>query len=141
MPVRNVRVKDKFDIEILAQNCAPLVRSSVVGTYEFLARCFQNTFFVYEENSKLLGYIVGFPNTAVKGEFWIYQICVNNEFRGKHVGSKLFEAIVSQVRKEGYTRMRSHLRFDNEHSLNIHKKFGFEICGEDDRGWFVELIF
>lgn len=141
MSIRNVKVSDKHDIVKVAENCAPLVRASVVGTYEFLARCFENTFFVYEEDSELLGYVVGFPNTAVEGEFWIYQVCVNDKLRGKHVGSKLFEKIVSQVKSEGYKRMRSHMQFVNEHSLKLHEKFGFKICGQDDRGHFVELIF
>ena len=139
MPVRNARVKDKFDIKKLADNCEPLVRPSVVGTYEFLVRCFSNTFFVYEEDSELIGFMVGFPNTAEKGEFWIYQICVNNKYRGKGIGSQLFKRLFEQMRAEGYERVRSHFKFENEHSRNIHEKFGMKICGQDDRGWFAEV--
>ncbi|MFX1296757.1 MAG: GNAT family N-acetyltransferase [Promethearchaeota archaeon] len=140
MPVRNAQVKDKFDITKLAENCAPLVRPSVIGTYEFLARCFSNTFFVYEEE-EIIGYIVGFPNTAVKGEFWIYQICVCDKSRGKGIGSKLFKRFIEQVKSEGYERVRSHFKFENKLSKNIHEKFGMKICGKDDRGWFVEVKF
>ncbi|MHA1651087.1 MAG: GNAT family N-acetyltransferase [Candidatus Helarchaeota archaeon] len=141
MPIRNAKVKDKFEITKLAENCAPFLRPSVIGTYEFLARCFSNTFLVYEEDSKILGFMVGFPNTAVKGEFWIYQICVCDKYRGKGIGSQLFKRFLELIKSEGYTRVRSHFKFDNEHSKRIHEKFGMKICGQDDRGWFVELVF
>ncbi len=138
MSIRNAKTSDKFAVKELADHCAPDLRPSVVGTYEFLARCFSNTFFLYEENSKLLGYTVGFPNTAVKGEFWVYQVGVHSDARKKGVGSKLFDRLVNQVRSEGYTRIRSHLKFTNEASKRLHEKYGMNICGQDDRGWFVE---
>ena len=141
MGIRNAEVEDKVAITELAENCAPLVRPSVVGTYEFLARCFRKTFFVYEENSKLLGFMVGFPNTEISGEFWIYQVCVNSEFRGKHIGSKLFERFFEQVKADGYKSVKSHFKFKNQHSRNLHEKFGMKIYGQDDRGYFVEVVF
>lgn len=141
MAIRNAKVEDKFRITELAENCSPLLRASIDGTYEFLARCFENTFFVYEVNGELIGYIVGFPNTAKKGEFWLYQVCVCGKHREKRIGSELLEELINQVKSEGYGRIRSHLQFVNEHSLNLHRKFGFEIYGQDDRGWFLELIF
>ncbi len=141
MPIRNVQVKDKFAVTKVAENCAPLLRASVNGTYEFLARCFQRTFFVYLDNSEIIGYIVGFPNTSVKGEFWLYQVAINEKYRGRHIGSQLMEKFVNQVKADGYKRIRSHFQFVNEHSKNLHEKFGFKICGQDDRGWFAEVIF
>ncbi|NVM55173.1 MAG: GNAT family N-acetyltransferase [Candidatus Helarchaeota archaeon] len=139
MSIRNADVKDKVAITELAENCAPLVRPSVIGTYEFLARCFKNTFFVYEEDSKIIGFLVGFPNTAEEGEFWIYQICVCDKYRGKRIGSQLFARFFKQLKSEGYTRVRSHFKFENKHSKNLHEKFGMKVCGQDDRGWFVEV--
>ena len=139
MTIRNARVEDKVAITELAENCAPMVRPSVVGTYEFLARCFSNTFFVYEENSKILGFVVGFPNTAKEGEFWIYQVCVNDKLWGKQIGTKLFERIFKQVRAEGYVHVKSHFKFKNSQSRALHEKFGMTVSGQDDRGYFVEV--
>ncbi len=141
MSIRNARVKDKFAITEVAEKCTPLVRASVVGTYEFMARCFQNTFFIYEQNGKIIGYILGFPNTSMQGEFWLYQVAVLEPYREQKIGSQLFERFIIQVQAEGYKRIRSHYIFSNARSANIHAKFGFKICGEDDRGPFVEKIF
>ncbi|MHA1271407.1 MAG: GNAT family N-acetyltransferase [Candidatus Helarchaeota archaeon] len=141
MSVRNIRVKDAPIVTEIANNCSPLLRASVEGTYEFLARCFSNTFFVYEKDGQIIGYTVGFPNTAKKGEFWIYQVGILEDFRSKGIGSKLFEALFNQVRKEGYECIRSHYIFSNKHSGNLHSKFGMKICGQDDRGYFVEAKF
>ena len=139
MNIKHVKVKDAPVITHIAENCAPLLRASVEGTYEFLARCFSNTFFVCETDNKLIGYIVGFPNTAIKGEFWIYQVGVLKDYRGKGVVSKLFEALFDQVKKENYLRIRSHYIFTNKHSANLHAKFGMKVCGQDHRGYFVEI--
>lgn len=141
MSIRNAKVDDKFAIAELAESCAPFLRPSVVGTYEFFGRCFSNTFFVYEEEGKIVGFIVGFPNTAKPGEFWLYQVGINPEFRGKGIGSKLFARLIGQAKSEGYKCMRSHFKFENKHSRALHEKFGMKICGEDDRGWFVEVVF
>ena len=138
MSIRNVQVKDKLAVTNVAEICAPLVRASVVGTYEYLARCFQNTFFVYEDNDEIVGYIVGFPNTNVPGEFWLYQVAVIGSQRGKKIGSQLFERFMNQVKAEGYEKIRSHYIFGNERSAKIHEKYGFKACGEDERGPFVE---
>ena len=140
MSIRNVRVKDAPIVTKVAENCVPLVRASVEGTYEFLARCFSNTFFICEENDEIIGYTVGFPNTAKEGEFWIYQVGILNQWRGKGIGSKLFAALFKEVRNKGYERIRSHYKFGNEHSANLHAKFGMKKCGEDERGYFVEAI-
>jgi len=140
MTIRNVSVRDAPIITKVAENCLPFLRPSVEGTYEFLARCFQNTFFVFEENTEIVGFIVGFPNTAAPGEFWIYQCAILSEWRGRGIGSKLFEALFRQVRSEGYKRVRSHYKFDNQHSANLHSKFNMKICGKDARGYFVEAI-
>jgi L-amino acid N-acyltransferase YncA len=141
MSIRNAEVSDKVAITELAEKCAPYVRPSVVGTYEFMARCFRNTFFVYEENSKILGFVVGFPNTAVKGEFWIYQVCLCKKCRSKGTGSALFERLFQQVKSEGYRCIRSHFKFDNELSRKLHEKFGMKVYDKDDRGWFTQINF
>ena len=141
MLIRNVKVKDKFLIAEIAEKSTPYVRASVVGTYEFLARCFQRTFFLCEADSKPVGYIVGFPNTSSEGEFWLYQIAIIEEYREQGIGSQLFEAFINQVKADGYAKIRSHYKFDNDRSAKAHAKFGFKICGKDDRGPFVELIF
>jgi len=140
MAIRNVEISDKVAITELAKKCAPFLRPSVIGTYEFLARCFSNTFFIYEENAKILGFIVGFPNTAVPGEFWIYQACLCKKCRSKGIGSLLFERLLHQVTSEGYTSVRSHFKFDNATSKKVHEKFGMKIYDQDDRGWFAELL-
>ena len=141
MTIRNVQIKDKFAVTEVAENCVPDLRASVVGTYEFFARCFQRTFFVFEENDKIIGYIVGFPNTSVEGEFWLYQVGIIDKYREKGIGSQLLEKFTSQVELDGYKNIKSHFKFENERSRNLHEKFGFKICGHDDRGYFAQLIF
>lgn len=141
MAIRNVKIKDAPIITMIAANCDPLLRPSVEGTYEYLARCFSDTFFIYEENEKIIGFIVGFPNTAKPKEFWIYQAGILDKWRGQGIGSQLFSVLFDSVKSKGYNHILSHYKFSNEHSANLHKKFGMKICGQDDRGYFVEILF
>ena len=140
MTIRNAKIKDKLIITEIAEDSEPFVRPSVVGTYEYLVRCFQRSFFIYEEKSKPIGFLVGFPNTSSEGEFWLYQIAIRKGHREKGIGSKLFEAFINQVKADGYQKIRSHYKFDNDRSAKTHAKFGFKQCGKDERGPFVELM-
>lgn len=136
--IRNATLEDKYAITELANNCAPDLRPSVLGTYEYFARCFKSTFFVYEENNELKGYIVGFPNIDVEGEYWLYQVCVHRSLRGKKVGSKLIVPFIEKIKELGYKNIRSHA--NNQHSVNLHEKYGFKKYEQDESGWFMELI-
>lgn len=124
MSIRNARMEDKHVLTALAKRCEPQIRPTVVGTYEFLARCFQSTFFVYEEEGEIKAYMVGFPNVDVKGEIWIYQICVHESLRGKRVGTQLFDAFMKTVKEQGYKTVLSQVT--NDISIKLHEKFGLE---------------
>lgn len=135
-----MKLDDKYVLTDLAANCAPKIRPSVVGTYEFLSRCFNSTFFVYEEENEIKAYMVGFPNIDSEGEeYWIYQVCVHGSLRGKKIGSQLFEVFLKKVEEMGYKRIRSQVT--NEHSVNLHEKYGFKKIAPDERGWIMELTF
>lgn len=138
--LRNVEIEDKFKIAEVAEKCAPPIRSSVVGTYEYLARCFRSYFLVVEnDEGEIVGFISGFPNLDVKGEIWIYQVAILEDFRGHGFGSMLFEAFISQAKKDGYKILKSHYVWDNEISAGLHSKYGFEKFGKDDRGPFIKV--
>jgi len=139
MSIRNAKVEDAKIITEIAKNYAPMLRPSVEGTYEYLARCFSNTFFVYEIEGEIVGFIVGFPNTNKQDEFWIYQIAVLDKYRKKGIGTKLFKRLLDQVKKEGYKSIKSHYIFENKASEALHKKFGMNIFSSDERGYFVKL--
>ncbi|MHA1298329.1 MAG: GNAT family N-acetyltransferase [Candidatus Helarchaeota archaeon] len=139
MSIRNANLEDVQAITDLANNCAPNLRPSVFGTYEYFTYCFRSTFLVYEDGGKLQGFIVGFPNIDVKGEFWLYQICVHSSQRGAGIGSKLMIPFIEKVREKGYKTIKSHA--NNQHSKNLHEKYGFKEYNKDERGWFLELVF
>ena len=138
MSIRNAELEDVQAITDLANNCAPDLRPSVFGTYEYFARCFRSTFFVYEENDLIKGYVVGFPNIDVKGEYWLYQICVHSELRSKKIGSKLIVPFIEEIKKKGNNSIKSHA--NTQHSANLHEKYGFKTYETDESGWFMELI-
>ncbi|MHA1377480.1 MAG: GNAT family N-acetyltransferase [Candidatus Helarchaeota archaeon] len=139
MIIRNANHEDVQAITELAQNCAPNLRPSVFGTYEYFTYCFRSTFFVFEEDNEIKGFIVGFPNIDVKGEYWLYQICVHSSIRSKNVGSKIIVPFIEKIKEMGYTHIKSHA--NNQHSKNLHEKFGFKEYDQDQSGWFMKLEF
>ncbi|MFX1450486.1 MAG: GNAT family N-acetyltransferase [Promethearchaeota archaeon] len=139
MSIRNAELEDTQQITDVANNCAPNLRPSAFGTYEYFTRCFRSTFLVYEENEEIKGFVVGFPNIDVKGEYWLYQICVYSELRSKKIGSKLIVPFIEKIKEMGYKNIKSHA--NNQHSVNLHEKYGFKKYDTDESGWFLELTF
>jgi GNAT superfamily N-acetyltransferase len=139
LSIRNVNHEDVQSITDLANNCAPNLRPSVFGTYEYFTYCFKSTFLVFEDDEGIKGFVVGFPNIDEKGEYWLYQICIYGSLRSKGIGSKLIHPFIEKIKELGYTHIKSHA--NNKHSKNLHEKFGFKQYAEDQSGWFLELEF
>lgn len=66
----------------------------------------------------------GYKNSA---EFSLY---VKKEFTGNGIGARITKACLKQARGEGFlTTVASKITSDNEASIDLHKKFGFEKSG------------
>ena len=88
---------------------------------------------VYEDNGDIIGYVAlsrfsrrdAYDITA---ELSIY---VKADCQNKHIGTQLMEYALSYAQTENrFLTIVSLITSDNEHSIYLHKKFGFEFGGK-----------
>ncbi|TGV04455.1 GNAT family N-acetyltransferase [Flavivirga rizhaonensis] len=84
-------------------------------------------FIVFEENNEILGYAYGSkwrPKPAYKHtvESTVY---VKHSVLGKQIGTKLYTALLSQLKEQNYHIVLGGLTLPNDASVKLHEKFGF----------------
>lgn len=88
---------------------------------------------VYEDNGDIIGYVAlsrfsrrdAYDITA---ELSVY---VKADCQNKHIGTRLMEYALSYAQTENrFLTIVSLITSDNEHSIYLHKKFGFEFGGK-----------
>lgn len=88
---------------------------------------------VYEDNGDIIGYVAlsrfsrrdAYDITA---ELSVY---VKADCQSKHIGTQLMEYALSYAQTENrFLTIVSLITSDNEHSIYLHKKFGFEFGGK-----------
>ena len=60
-------------------------------------------------------------------------VYVSEEARGKGVGKKLLEALVTQSEEEGYWTLQAGIFPENPASMRLHQQAGFRIIGTRER--------
>lgn len=87
---------------------------------------------VAEENDTVFGYasLSPFNRKDAYAQSVELSLYVDGEQRGKHIGSSPMKEIITIAEKDPLTKkIISIITSDNEISIAIHKKFGFEFCG------------
>lgn len=86
-------------------------------------------YFIARENG-IIGY-AGFWNVSGEGD--ITNIAVLPEYRRKHIGSALMEAMIKKAVELGLSLLTLEVRKSNIAAQNLYKKYGFDIIGERKR--------
>lgn len=80
-------------------------------------------YYVYEENKKIVGYI----STSFDGEIIeILNLCVDNDYQSKGIGSKLFGYALIDLYKKGAKSAILEVRESNYGAIRFYYKFGFK---------------
>lgn len=87
---------------------------------------------VYEDNGDIIGYVTLSQFSRrdaydITAELSVY---VKADCQNKHIGTQLMEYALSYAQTENrFLTIVSLITSDNEHSIYLHKKFGFEFGG------------
>lgn len=102
------------------ENELPTWLSQTLTEHAFSQRLSNSDFinFVYEQNSKIIGYI------SLKKPNHLYHLFVLEEFQGKGISRLLWEHLKNNVQC-GYFTLRSSI-----YVVPVYKKFGFSELGE-----------
>jgi ribosomal protein S18 acetylase RimI-like enzyme len=60
---------------------------------------------------------------------WIYDVYIDEPYRGKGFGRGLMEAVEAEVREAGLPRMELHVWVDNDPATSLYRSLGFEPTG------------
>jgi L-amino acid N-acyltransferase YncA len=88
---------------------------------------------VYEDNGDIIGYVALSQFSRrdaydITAELSVY---VKTDCQNKHIGTQLMEYALSYAQTENrFLTIVSLITSDNEHSIYLHKKFGFEFGGK-----------
>ncbi|MFQ5443154.1 MAG: GNAT family N-acetyltransferase [Nitrospinales bacterium] len=92
--------KDVGNVQAFVKSCEPLGIHTAF-TYWVLAKYFNNTCFILEKNSQIIGWIAGVTSSSHESTLYIWQIGVAPEHRGKKYSENLIDAIVFVARNNG----------------------------------------
>lgn len=110
--------------------CTPLTEDAFAERVKTISA--EYPYLVCEEDGEVIGYayLYFFSRREAYRFAADLSIYVAKDFRGKHVGQILYEAIEKEALRYGYRVIISIVTSENEVSLNFHRSMGFELCGE-----------
>lgn len=88
----------------------------------------QYPYWVYEEEGKVLGYCYahGWKERAAYRHTFETTIYLDTASRSKGIGSQLLQHLIDECRKAGAHVLVACIVADNEMSIRLHEKFGFQ---------------
>lgn len=100
-----------------------------------------STVFVAEDKDKLIGYIIAIGGTVKRTQHTVgLVIGILSEYRGKGIGSKLFNNITNWAEKHNLSRLELTVVKDNLAGVKLYKKHGFEIEGTKKKSLIINDI-
>ncbi|UAL46055.1 GNAT family N-acetyltransferase [Sutcliffiella horikoshii] len=89
-----------------------------------------STVFVAEENGKLIGYLFVIGGSVKRTKHSAYLVIgILQDYRGKGVGTKLFNHATNWASKHNISRLELTVVTENESGVALYKKSGFDIEG------------
>lgn len=109
-------------------------RNTTPEQQEKLLRRFEtqinSTVLVAEDNDKLVGYLFAIGGTAKRTEHTAQLVIgILTEYRGKGIGTRLFNNVTQWARENGLSRLELTVVKDNIAGVELYKKCGFDIEG------------
>lgn len=152
MIIREVTIEDARDflelIKEVESNAEFMLmenaeRKTTPEQQEKQLRHFENqdnsTIFVAEDQKRLVGYLIVIGGT-VKRNKHTGQIVIGilKDFRGRGVGSALFNKVTIWSKDHGVSRLELTVVTENIAGVELYKKFGFEIEGTKRRSLIID---
>jgi L-2,4-diaminobutyric acid acetyltransferase len=122
LKIRTCKEEDIAKVRHFVSLCKPLgVHTGY--TYWMLFRFFGESCFLMEEKGKVVGYVSGMKSNTFAHVFFVWQIGVGQESRGKGYAYRLLEKAVEAAKGLGCTAIQFTIEPDNEASLGAFSGF------------------
>ena len=93
--ITHPRKEDGISVAELIKRCPPLDLNS---TYHYLIQShyFSKTCSIAFDNKKVVAFVSGFINSSKNNSLFIWQVAIDENYRGKELGIELIEFILNQ---------------------------------------------
>lgn len=151
MIIRTIRENDaqkflnmlkKLDSETKNMMYEPGERKTTVDEMKRKIRNIYDTnslLLVVEENENVIGFLSaerGFANRIKHSAYIVVGIL--SDYRGKGIGTKLFEQLEKWAIENGITRLELTVMVHNDTAIRLYKKMGFKIEGVKERSLIID---
>ena len=113
------------EVKELLSNGGPYVLPHHDYVYWIMEEYFSSSNYVALEESRVIGYICALPSIDKKCYF-IWQIVVDEEYRGKKVATILINRIIEESKLKGYNRLELTISSDNMASYKLFERIANE---------------
>ncbi|NLM44039.1 MAG: GNAT family N-acetyltransferase [Clostridiales bacterium] len=117
MKIRSIKSQDIGEIRELIDYCKPLDLHTPF-TYWILSEYFNNTCLALEDKGFIVGYVGGMKSSSMDGVFYLWQIGLLPEYRGKGFFSILLDRIIEEIKEIGCHCLEFSVLSDNYQSIN-----------------------
>lgn len=131
MKVSTATVDDAFEIHELAGRLEGLVQHPV-HFYNIMIRYFGNSFFLAKDAGRIVGFVWGFVSQTGPEVFFLWQIGVEEEFRGTGTSYELIGALTEFAKESGCRKVCATVETANIASARMFEKMGFENASKGD---------
>ncbi|ESV55110.1 acetyltransferase [Streptococcus agalactiae LMG 14747] len=136
MTIRSARVSDAKDLLAIY---APYVEKTAI-TFEYTVPSLSEfehrishtltkyPYLVYEEDAHILGYAYASTYKARAAYDWSCEVSiyVAEEARGRHIGTKLYDALESHLQAKGICNLLACITYPNDPSVQFHSQRGYQ---------------
>jgi L-2,4-diaminobutyric acid acetyltransferase len=116
--------EDVFEIHRFIGNLEGLVQHPV-HFYKIMIEYFGNSFFVIKTDDKVIGFVWGFVSQRNSDVFFLWQIGVSKEHRGKDIARKLIDRLITSAKELQYKKIHATVETGNIASCKLFEKYGF----------------
>ena len=122
--ISKVGEDDYLKVYKFVSNCKPLENYSE-HFYKIMLRYFGNSCFVAKFNDEIVGFVMGFRSQVDNKTFFLWQIGVSSDHRGKEIGKMLLNEFEKAGKNLGCKRVEVTVDPENIPSQKLFEKNGY----------------
>lgn len=92
---------------------------------------FSNTSFVFEEDGKIIAFLIGFASQTYPGHAYIHFLGIHPEYRKAGLGRQMYQTFFDAIKLLGCSTVHLVTSPVNKNSISFHQRIGFEIVPGD----------
>lgn len=130
MVVRSIKEEDIVEVRKLLDKGKPFVLPHHHYVYWMMCKFYVSSNFVaVDDNSRIAGFLCAIPDEK-KESYFIWQIVVNEEYRGQGIGRKLLNNLLICANKEKIKKIVLTIDVNNNISKSMFEKFAKDMNSE-----------